>query len=66
MVALGSNCGIDKVDVARDQKKRAKQNLMIHFDGVLIPKDPANAGEKEKTSNIFDSKLTERRINSNN
>ena len=46
VVALDSNCGIDKVDVAQVQKKQTEQNVMIHFDDVLIPKDLANAGEK--------------------
>ena len=46
VVALDSNCGIDKVDVTEVQKKQAEQNVMLHFDDALIPKDLANAGEK--------------------
>jgi len=46
VVALDSNCGIDKVDVAEVQKKQAEQNVMLHFDDALIPKDLAHAGEK--------------------
>lgn len=46
VVALDSKCGIDKVDVAEVQKKQAEQNVMLHFDDALIPKDSARAGEK--------------------
>ena len=46
VVALDSNCGIDKVEVAEVQKKQAEQNVMLHFDDALIPKNIANAGEK--------------------
>ena len=46
VVALDSNCGIDKVDVTEVQKRQAEQNVMLHFDDALIPKDLANAGEK--------------------
>ncbi len=46
VVALDSNCGIDKVNVAEVQKKQAEQNVMLHFDDALIPKDAAHAGEK--------------------
>ena len=46
VVALDSNCGIDRVDVAEVQKKQAEQNVMVHFDDSLIPKDLAHAGEK--------------------
>ncbi len=45
VVALDSNCGIDKVDVAKVQKKQTEQNVMLHFDDALIPKNVANAGE---------------------
>ena len=45
VVALDSGCGIDKVDVARVQKRQAEQNVMLHFDDALIPKDVAGAGE---------------------
>ena len=46
VVALDSNCGIDKINVAEVKKKQVAQNVMIHFDDALIPKDLANAGEK--------------------
>lgn len=46
VVALDSNCGIDKVDVAEVQKRQAEQNVMLHFDDSLIPKNLTRAGEK--------------------
>ena len=46
VVALDSNCGIDKVDVAEVQKRQAEQNVMLHFDDSLIPKNLPRAGEK--------------------
>ena len=45
-VALDTNCGIDKVDVAKVQQKQAEQNVMLHFDDSLVPRDAATAGEK--------------------
>ncbi len=45
VVALDSRCGIDKVDVVKVQAKQAEQNVMLHFDDALIPKDLENAGE---------------------
>ena len=46
VVALDSKCGIDKVDVSKVQKKQAEQNVMLHFDDSLVPKDTLAAGEK--------------------
>ena len=45
VVALDTNCGIDKVDVAKVQQKQAEQNGMLHFDDSLVPRDAASAGE---------------------
>lgn len=38
-LAIRENCGIDKVSVSDMQKILSKQNVMIHFDDSLIPKD---------------------------
>ena len=46
VVALDARCGIDAVDVAEVQKRQAEQNVMLHFDDALIPKNLAHAGEK--------------------
>ena len=45
VVALETNCGIDKVDVSKVQKRQAEQNVMLHFDDRLVPQNSANAGE---------------------
>ena len=46
VVALDTNCGIDKVDVAKVQQRQSEQKVMLHFDDTLIPRDAASAGEK--------------------
>ena len=46
VVAIDTGSGIDRLDVAKVQKKQAEQNVMLHFDDALIPEDLANAGEK--------------------
>ncbi len=44
--AIDDNLGIDKIDVKKLQDKLISQNVMIHFDDELIPKDIENSGQK--------------------
>ncbi len=44
-LALDSGKGIDQVDVPSLQRMQADQNVMVHFDDALIPKDLEHAGE---------------------
>ena len=46
VVAIDTNRGIDQVDVSKVQQKQSEQNVMLHFDDSLVPKNVDNAGEK--------------------
>ena len=43
--ALDTSTGIDRVSVAEVQKRQQEQNVMIHFDDALIPKDLEHSGD---------------------
>ncbi|MBR4125944.1 MAG: FAD-dependent oxidoreductase, partial [Victivallales bacterium] len=44
-LGLDSSCGFDSVDVQALQKRQASQNVMVHFDDILIPADAKGNGE---------------------
>ncbi len=49
-LSIKENCGIDKVNVSNMQKILSEQNVMIHFDDSLIPKD--RGGKKVQIGHI--------------
>ena len=46
VLAIDSGRGIDHLDVSVLQDMLSAQNVRIHFDDALIPKDRMNSGEK--------------------